>query len=363
MAYYTVKPRPAKNETKYVCTVKAKSKGELVYNKSRTFSRQDTAEAWGKQEVARIEREGVKPKQDSLLLREVIDKFLKGGFKFGRTKKGVLELISDCDIGQKVAVELTPNDVVEHCRNRRVNAKPVTVSQDVSYLRWVLRMAPASFGVNTSEQAVIDALPALHAEKLIDKSAKRSRRPASEEIEKIKAGMIERHQNALKRGIKNPMPYVDMLDFSILSCMRIGEVCRILWSDINYEQRAVLVRDRKDPRKKAGNHMLVPLLGDAWDIVMRQPRTDERIFPYNERCVSGAFRHVRNKHGIADLRYHDLRREGASRLFELGFGVHEVAQVTGHRNLNMLWQVYTDLHPANLHEKFEALKDPAKGQQ
>ena len=52
--------------------------------------------------------------------------------------------------------------------------------------------------------------------------------------------------------------------------MRVSEVCGIRWEDLNEELRTVIVRDRKDPRKKEGNHMVVPLLGEAFDIVMRQ---------------------------------------------------------------------------------------------
>ncbi|HEO9254460.1 TPA: site-specific integrase, partial [Klebsiella pneumoniae] len=48
-------------------------------------------------------------------------------------------------------------------------------------------------------------------------------------------------------------------------------------------------------------------------------------------------------------------REGASRLFEAGFSIEDVAQVTGHRSLSILWQVYTQLFPKSLHEKFNML--------
>lgn len=82
---------------------------------------------------------------------------------------------------------------------------------------------------------------------------------------------------------------------------------------------------------------------------MRQPHKAERNFPYNSRSMTAGFQRVRNKLGIQDLRYHDLRREGASRLFEKGYSIEEVAQVTGHRNLNVFWQVYTQLHPHKLH--------------
>jgi integrase len=133
--------------------------------------------------------------------------------------------------------------------------------------------------------------------------------------------------------------------------MRIGEVCSLRWEDINEEHKTVVVRDRKDPRKKQGNHMIVPLLAESFDIAIRQPKESELNFPFNSRSVTAGFQRVRNKLGIEDLRYHDLRREGASRLFEKGYSIEEVAQVTGHKNLNILWQVYTQLFPHKLHLK------------
>jgi integrase len=128
--------------------------------------------------------------------------------------------------------------------------------------------------------------------------------------------------------------------------MRIGEVCAIRWEDLHEEHKTVIVRDRKDPRKKIGNHMKVPLLGGALDIIQRQLKIDDpRIFPFNARSVTAGYRRARKALGIDDLRYHDLRREGASRLFEQGYPIDRVAQVTGHRDLNTLWRVYTDLSP------------------
>lgn len=92
--------------------------------------------------------------------------------------------------------------------------------------------------------------------------------------------------------------------------------------------------------------MKVPLLGGAFDILKRQPKTDDpRIFPFNARSVTAGNRRARQSLGIEDLRYHDLRREGASRLFEQGYAIDRVAQVTGHRDLNTLWRIYTDLSP------------------
>lgn len=89
--------------------------------------------------------------------------------------------------------------------------------------------------------------------------------------------------------------------------------------------------------------MLVPLLGDSLNILQSQPKDDDLVFPYNSSSVTSGFQRVRNELGIRDLRYHDLRREGASRLLERGFSIEEVAQVTGHRNLQTMWNIYISL--------------------
>ncbi|MCQ9222749.1 hypothetical protein NQ122_30195 [Klebsiella pneumoniae] len=88
-----------------------------------------------------------------------------------------------------------------------------------------------------------------------------------------------------------------------------------------------------------------------------QPRVDDRVFPFNPKSITAMYRRVRDELGIEDLRVSRFYgAKGASRLFEAGFSIEEVAQVTGHRSLNILWQVYTELFPKTLHEKFDKLQ-------
>ncbi len=55
--------------------------------------------------------------------------------------------------------------------------------------------------------------------------------------------------------------------------------------------------------------------------------------------------------GIDDPRFHDLRHEATSRLFELGiFDSMEVASITGHKILTMLKR-YTHLKAEDLARK------------
>lgn len=54
--------------------------------------------------------------------------------------------------------------------------------------------------------------------------------------------------------------------------------------------------------------------------------------------------------GIKDLRFHDLRHEATTRLFEKGLNIMEVASITGHKDLRMLRR-YTHLKAEDLARK------------
>lgn len=147
----------------------------------------------------------------------------------------------------------------------------------------------------------------------------------------------------------------DIIPFAIATAMRLGEIVSIRWSDLNEEKKTVIIRDRKDPKNKMGNDKAVPLLPDAWEIVKRQPRSkddspDDRIFPYLADTVSSTFPRACNELGIVDLRFHDFRHEGTSRLFEMGYQIQEVAIFTGHKSWNSLRR-YTQIKPESLHQQ------------
>ncbi|MGX1957016.1 tyrosine-type recombinase/integrase [Serratia proteamaculans] len=356
MAFYTIEKRVRSDGVpRYRCTVGVKGGGKYLYRENKTFSKLSQAKSWGMNRVAHIEATGT-PSDDrsaNITLSGLIHKYTNHpNIKYGRSKSDVLNLLSRSDIANIPITELSSAAFIEHCEQRRAGgAGASTVAQDLAYMGSVLKAAKPIFNIDVDLQAYELARSNLSQMRVIGPSQKRSRRPTRTEIELILSGLKDKEPRSNKK-----IPFTDIFLFSILTCMRIGEVCKITWGDVDEKQKSVLVRDRKDPRKKIGNHMSVPLLGEAWSILQKQPRTDERVFPFSIRSITQAYRQVRDTLGIDDLRYHDLRREGASRLFEAGFSIEEVAQVTGHRSLNILWQVYTELYPKSLHEKFDQLQ-------
>ncbi|MDG3084730.1 site-specific integrase [Vibrio hannami] len=349
-SYHIQKVKTQSGITKFKCRVRERQSGVTTVDKTKTFAKKTSAVAWAEQEVEKIEsvrHGGVIPTKQTIGF--LIEKALKAPeFISKRTMNFNLRLLLRYPIAHVPLVDFKDHDLIQHCQYRKDNdgVLPQTLSVEISNLRSIFKQAKPMWQIAVNDDVFKSAHHTLVFMGLVGKSARRSRRPNELEIQKLITGLKDREKSS-----GSSIPYSDIFIISVLTCMRIGEVCDIRWVDLNETQLAVKVRDRKDPRKKNGNHQWVPLLGDSWKIIQRQPRNDERIFPYNPRSVTAGFRRVRNKLGIEDLRYHDLRREGASRLFEAGFTIEEVAQVTGHRSLNTLWQVYTELYPNRLKNK------------
>jgi integrase len=186
------------------------------------------------------------------------------------------------------------------------------------------------------------ALRLLNHQNLIGTSAHRTRRLSDRELATIYA----------QRTIEPTIPMVDLCEFALATAMRVGEICRITWDDLDDTVKApmIWIRDRKHPKKKMGNDSEIPLFGDALKIIRRQPRApgEARIFPYLPASVSQAFRHAAAQAGVKSVVFHDLRHEAITRLFEGGYSIPEVALVSGHKTWKNL-EIYTQLKAKALH--------------
>ena len=142
--------------------------------------------------------------------------------------------------------------------------------------------------------------------------------------------------------------------FAIATGLRQDEICRIVWNDVDEAHRTLTIRNRKHPRDQRTNTQTIALVTDTgWDplaLLREQARVSGRlgrVFPYCGRSVGAAFRRACRTLSIRDLRFHDLRHETASRLFEAGYQIPEVAMVTGHKDWKMLRR-YTNLKAQDL---------------
>ncbi len=87
----------------------------------------------------------------------------------------------------------------------------------------------------------------------------------------------------------------DVVPFLIDTPMRSGEMCNLQWGDV--DGKFVTIRDRKDPKKKIGNHQRIPLLGQSPDIL--RSRNTLAPFPWSQNKVSDAIRAAGRSAGLA----------------------------------------------------------------
>jgi integrase len=314
---------------------------------TRTFNKKAQAERWAHDAEMQV-RGGAfqdERKLAEFTIRGLIERYETEVGKLrpiGRSKAGCLSMLKR-HFGDTPLTHLNEAAVVDYAKRRQqMGAGGVTVGMEFTYLDGVLEMARSLWKLPLPASPIAAARKNLRYLGLVGKSKKRDRRPTPAELDTI--------CDWFARKARQRIPMPDIIRFAVASAMRASEITRLRWEDVNTTDRTILIRDRKDAEEKIGNNQVVPLLGDAWTIAMRQPRDGDLIFPYNSRSFSSLFPRACNELGINDLRFHDLRHEGVSRMFESGYSIEQVALVSGHKDWKQL-QRYTQIKARSLHRE------------
>lgn len=343
--------------------MRVKRDGKVVYNKTRTHDSKRLAEQWA-QDVESRARTDVGLSElvaadgsRGVTVADLIARYVAyiGKLKpLGATKAAVLQTLATSKLGARAVTDVTAAVLIDYCKQRREQHGngAATIAQYFGYLRQVFDLARPVWGVGVTVAPFDEARPVLAGLGLVGQGGERDRRLVGDEYARLLA-WFERYDATRARGLR----MAPVFRYAVAMAARRGEIVSILRADVDRQARTVVVRNRKDPRNKAGNDQVVPLLGEAWDIVEAQlaSHDDARVFPYTEISVSTCFQRACEVLGIDGLHFHDLRHEGASRLFEAGYSIEQVALVTGHRTWHMLRR-YTQLKPTTLHELPAAAK-------
>lgn len=178
-------------------------------------------------------------------------------------------------------------------------------------------------------------------------SVARDRRLEPGEFEKILAAL-------LNCGNRYAAPAFEL---AIETSLRQGTLFALRWEWIDLKKRLVRIPVSARGAENKGVPAILPLSTRAVSVLQSLCLLDEHEQPVH--CPSGVvlrttpnairciWKSVLPTLGICDLRWHDLRHEAASRLFERGLHPIEVASITGHRSMQMLKR-YTHLKPESL---------------
>jgi integrase len=328
------------------------------FSKCATFSTEADAKRWAakiESQVDEIRSTGVM-RAGAATIADLIDRYvreIKPIKKWGRSKDADLARLRR-DVGSLKAATLTTAHLTAYfSKRRREGAGGVVVNAQLGYLIGVLSTARSLWQLDVPVAAAETARDALSRAGMVGKSDRRDRRVSDDEIQAL--------QDYFATSASR-VPMADIVAFCVATSMRISEVCRLRWADLDVQKRTIVIRDRKHPTDKWGNDATVPLLDatgqDAFAIVMRQRRgRSERIFPFLDRTVGTYVTRAVASLGIEDLHLHDLRHEAISRVFAAGFRIEQVALISGHRDWAMLKR-YTHVRAEDLH----AVTRPAAGE-
>ncbi|WP_079416158.1 tyrosine-type recombinase/integrase [Thiomonas intermedia] len=144
----------------------------------------------------------------------------------------------------------------------------------------------------------------------------------------------------------------EIIIIAVETSMRLGELLALEWKHVDLKRRTAHLVDTKN-----GESRTVALSSRAVETLQALPRRidgrvfgwwaaadsfekawvrckDRAIVSYQEECANAGTKP--DPAFLADLRFHDLRHEATSLLFEKGLGIMEVASMTGHKSLAML---------------------------
>lgn len=327
--------------------VRVKKNGVLVHTESQTFPSRRLAESWAERVERQIQERGVPARvRNSHTMLDLIGSYIKLRQRIRPLGKS---LYSDLDLltrhlGHHRLDALTAAVFHKFALARKdEGAGPTTILHNLATAASMLGAAKAMLDIDVSDEPVRQAMKVLRSQGAIAKSDSRERRTSDAELAKLVAD-FER----LSFHPSTEIPMQKIVPLAVALPRRREELCNMMWVD--YDGRTVTLRDTKHPTRPRTE--VVPVPPDAAKIIDSLPRIDARILPYKPESVTASFVRAVRRLGLPDLRFHDLRHEGISRLFERGLSIQEVSLVSGHLSWNMLRR-YTHLQPDQVLEKLK----------
>lgn len=167
-------------------------------------------------------------------------------------------------------------------------------------------------------------------------------------------------EGAIRRALSKNGEHAMMFDIALETAMRLSEIYTLTKAQVDLLRSTIfLVNTKNGSRRQVPvTSVLAPLLARY---MASLPETETRLFPRSwggkrERALMAATTNALSKAftarfraaGVNGLRFHDLRHEATSRIYErTSLSDVQVARITGHRDPRMLRR-YANLRASDL---------------
>ncbi|MFC1634810.1 tyrosine-type recombinase/integrase [Planctomycetota bacterium] len=125
--------------------------------------------------------------------------------------------------------------------------------------------------------------------------------------------------------------------------LRRGDIESWRVSDLDFENTSVTTRSTKTRKSMGSRPVPVPIMAELKKYVSGLPPKQDKIF---KRCFNkNRWDKVRQKVGLADFKFHDLRKTFGSVLAQNGISTVVIQRLLEHSSPNLTNKVYTNVDP------------------
>lgn len=294
---------------------------------SQTFTTLADAKEWARAMEVKADRAELTPKRHDLktvTLRDLVVRYRDTETprkKGAATERTMLDAFLRHAICKKPLAVLARSDFASFRDERLDHVKPASVRRQLMTIQAVLTKAMTDWDFPLRSNPIAGL-------KLPTGENKRQRRLSSAEWSQLQAAV---------RDDTNQLT-LPIVRFALETAMRRGELLALRWWDVDLDRKTAIIREAK-----SGVGRVIPLTSGAIEALQQAAsvhgcKASHPVFPISMVTLHASWRGLVKRAGVVDLKFHDLRHEAISRLFEVGLTVPEVASISGHRTVGQLFR-------------------------
>jgi integrase len=306
---------------------------------TRTFSTQADAKEWATFQERQADRGELGPSRkelETVTLADLVTRYrneVVPGKRDGVTDTFALNLFLKHSICKKTLAALSPVDFTSYRDERLKKISPASVRRHLTPIRHMFRHAQEVWKLPLPKNPLAGA-------RVLNADKRRERRLREDELDRL----LEAGKKTRNKLI------IPIVRFALETAMRRGELLSLRWRDVDEQRATATLLETKN-----GYSRVIPLTDTALDILRsvapEEKNEDSRVFPVRANALRLSWVRLTKRAKIDDLHFHDLRHEAISRFFEMGLSVPEVASISGHRDMRMLFR-YAHASHASIRAKF-----------
>ena len=232
--------------------------------------------------------------------------------------------------GNKPLARITTADIQEFYNKRMAETTPSTANRHLTVLHAIINKM-LRLKLYRGEN------PCIGVAKHKDNPA-RTNYLTKEQIRDVLTYISERSQN--------------MVAFAIGTGMRLGEILRLDWKDIDLTNNIIHIYI-----SKSGYQREVPIMPSLKELLLKmEPKPYGKVFNISVKQVTADFKQALEQAGITDICFHSCRHTFASHFMMSGGSITDLQRILGHSDLK-LTQRYAHLSPTYLRKSIEVVND------